>query len=98
MVCLKNTRNAKSERKNRWGIVGTGRMAHTFARALAMTENAEITAVCSRTLKKAQKFAKEVNETVAAFGDDKALGMRSAGSPAEKYCRDREVNYELLNH
>ena len=30
------------------------------------------------------KFAKEVNETVAAFGDDKAVGMRSAGSPAEK--------------
>ncbi|MGX8774341.1 MAG: M20/M25/M40 family metallo-hydrolase [Bacillota bacterium] len=28
-------------------------------------------------------FAKEVNETVAAFGDDEAVGMRSAGSPAE---------------
>ena len=65
MVCLKNTRNAKSERKTRWGIVGTGRMAHTFARALAMTENAEITAVCSRTLKKAQKFAKEVKAAAA---------------------------------
>ena len=29
-------------------------------------------------------FAKEVNQTVASFGDDKAVGMRSAGSPAEK--------------
>lgn len=28
-------------------------------------------------------FAKEVNEKLAAFGDDPALGMRSAGSPAE---------------
>jgi len=28
-------------------------------------------------------FAKEVNEKVASFGDDKAVGMRSAGSPAE---------------
>ncbi len=30
------------------------------------------------------EFAKEVNEKVASFGDDEALGMRSAGSPAEK--------------
>lgn len=29
-------------------------------------------------------FAKEVNKTVASFGDDEAVGMRSAGSPAEK--------------
>ena len=28
-------------------------------------------------------FAKEVNQKVASFGDDKAVGMRSAGSPAE---------------
>ena len=28
-------------------------------------------------------FAKEVNEKVASFGDDEAVGMRSAGSPAE---------------
>ena len=28
-------------------------------------------------------FAKKVNETVASFGDDEAVGMRSAGSPAE---------------
>ncbi|MBR0455482.1 MAG: M20/M25/M40 family metallo-hydrolase [Firmicutes bacterium] len=29
-------------------------------------------------------FVKEVNKTVASFGDDEAVGMRSAGSPAEK--------------
>ena len=29
-------------------------------------------------------FAKEVNAKVASFGDDEAVGMRSAGSPAEK--------------
>ena len=59
MMCLKNTKNNKSQKKYRWGIVGTGRMAHTFCRALSLVENAEISAVCSRTLKKAQKFAKE---------------------------------------
>lgn len=30
------------------------------------------------------EFVKEVNQKVASFGDDKAVGMRSAGSPAEK--------------
>ncbi len=65
MMCLRNTKNGKNGKKYRWGIVGTGRMAHTFARALALTENAEITAVCSRTLKKAQKFAKEVKAAAA---------------------------------
>ncbi len=29
------------------------------------------------------EFTKEVNETIAGFGDDEATGMRSAGSPAE---------------
>ena len=58
MMCLKN-KNNKNVPKYRWGIVGTGRMAHTFCRALALTDNAQISAVCSRSLKKAQKFAKE---------------------------------------
>ena len=30
------------------------------------------------------EFVKEVNQKVASFGDDEAVGMRSAGSPAEK--------------
>ena len=58
MMCLRNTKNGKNGKKYRWGIVGTGRMAHTFARALALTENAEITAVCSRTLKKSAEVRK----------------------------------------
>ncbi len=29
------------------------------------------------------EFAKEVNQKIASFGDDAAVGMRSAGSPAE---------------
>ena len=57
MMCLKNTKNSKNIKKYRWGIVGTGRMANTFCRALSQAENAEITAVYSRTLKNAQKFA-----------------------------------------
>lgn len=34
------------------------------------------------------EFAKEVAQTISEFGDDPALGMRSAGSPAEKQAAD----------
>ena len=54
MMCLKSS---KRTTRYRWGIVGTGRMAHTFCKALSKVDGAEISAVYSRTLKKAQKFA-----------------------------------------
>ena len=57
LISTKSTKNGKCDKKYRWGIVGTGRMANTFCKVLAQAENAEITAVCSRTLKNAQKFA-----------------------------------------
>ncbi len=47
----------KNAKKYRWGIVGTGRMCSRFCQALALVENAEISAVCSRSLGKAQSFA-----------------------------------------
>ena len=46
-------------KKIRWGIVGTGRIAHHFASGLAAIENTEITAVSSRTKASAEKFAEE---------------------------------------
>jgi len=53
--------------KIRWGIIGTGKIAHTFAEALAGTEDAELLAVASRTQEKAQAFADK-------FGFAKAYG------------------------
>ena len=53
--------------KIRWGIIGTGKIAHTFAEALAGTEDAELFAVASRTKNKAESFAQE-------FGFGKAYG------------------------
>ncbi len=50
----------KNAKKYRWGIVGTGKMCHKFCKALALVENAEISAVCSRSLEKAKKFADEL--------------------------------------
>ena len=46
-------------KKYKWGIIGTGKIAHTFATALKHCENAELCAVASRTEEKAKKFAEE---------------------------------------
>lgn len=41
----------------RWGILGCGHIAHSFAHSMQFVENAEISAVASRTPGKAAKFA-----------------------------------------
>jgi predicted dehydrogenase len=43
----------------RWGIIATGRIARTFARDLAIVEDADLVAVASRRLESAQEFAAE---------------------------------------
>lgn len=43
----------------KWGIIGTGRIAHTFADALSECSGAELYAVASRTEEKARIFAEE---------------------------------------
>ena len=54
-------------KKYRWGGIGTGRIAHTFAEALRGCEDAELCAVASRTVEKARAFAEE-------FGFERAYG------------------------
>ncbi len=49
--------------KIRWGILGTGNIAHQFARGLAAAEEAELVAVGSRTAEAAAKFADEFGVT-----------------------------------
>ncbi|HKO53967.1 MAG TPA: Gfo/Idh/MocA family oxidoreductase [Polyangiaceae bacterium] len=46
-------------RKLRWGIISTGKIAHTFARALAQSQSGELVAVASRTPEAANSFAAE---------------------------------------
>ncbi len=45
--------------KIRWGILGLGGIAHKFANDLNLVENAEITAVASRNVDKAQEFGEQ---------------------------------------
>ena len=46
-------------KKINWGILGTGRIAKAFAEGLKSTSNGKLTAVASRTIKKAESFAKD---------------------------------------
>lgn len=55
----------------RWGIIGTGGIARTFARDIALLEGHEIAAVGSRTLSKSQAFTAEFPAT--AYGSYEEL-------------------------
>lgn len=52
----------------RWGILGIGRIAEKFAQDLNLVENAELVAVASKTLSRAQEFAAKYNAK-HAFGN-----------------------------
>jgi len=43
----------------RWGIMGTGRIAHTFARGIAGSQTGRLIAVASRRAESAQEFGEE---------------------------------------
>ena len=56
----------------RWGILGPGRIATTFARDLRLVPNAELAAVGSRSLPRAAAFARELG-FAAAYGSYEEL-------------------------
>ena len=51
----------------RWGILGPGKIAGSFARDLALVEGGRLTAVASRNPERAAAFARE-------FGAEKSYG------------------------
>ncbi|HKK73872.1 MAG TPA: Gfo/Idh/MocA family oxidoreductase [Saprospiraceae bacterium] len=55
------------ENKINWGIIGPGRIAHKFAKDLAKLPDAKLFAVASRSLDRAQEFARQY-EAPHAFG------------------------------
>lgn len=65
--------------KIRWGIVGTGAIAHKFAQGLAVLDDAELVAVASRK-----------QNTADAFADQFAIPRRHAGTAC--LANDSEVD------
>jgi len=66
------------ERSIRWGILGTGRIAHDFAAGLRDAPGAVLAAVGSRTREGAQAFAAEFNAgaaPIAAYGSYGELAL-----------------------
>jgi len=59
-------------RKLRWGIISTGKIARTFARALAQSETGELVSVASRTPDGVSAFAAEFS-VARAHGSYEAL-------------------------
>ncbi len=58
------------DRPVRWGILATGKIAHSFAENLALLPDASVAAVASRRLPAAQKFAEEYRATAYGSYDE----------------------------
>ena len=70
----------------RWGIIGTGGIAHTFASDLRLTDGAVVAAVGSRTMASAQNFAEEFEVTrrhgsYQALVEDPSVDVVYVGTP-----------------
>lgn len=79
----------------RWGILGTGGIAHAFARALAVLPDAELIAVGSRTRDTAEVFAAEFNvphahASYAALATDPDVDVVYIATP-HKFHKDNGI-------
>jgi len=74
-------------KKIRWGIVGTGGIAHAFAKGLSVLPDAKITAVASRSKESAEKFGTEFN-----------VPNRHIGVESIAYDKDVDVVYIATPH
>ncbi len=61
---------ALQSRPLRWGIIGTGRIAHAFAKALLTVEDAQIAGIASRSRKHAEDFAAQLQESGACRNEE----------------------------
>ncbi len=70
----------------RWGLVGTGKICRSFCKALSLLKNAEVSAVCSRSMEKAKGFAEEFNipaayDSVEDMAGDENVDIVYIGTP-----------------
>ncbi len=91
--------------KLKWGIIGAGRIAGTFAKGLAESESGELLAVGSRSLEKSEKFGDEFGarhrygsyeEVLADKGVDAVYIATLHPSHAELAIRAAEAGKHIL--
>lgn len=77
----------------RWGILGTGTIAHQFAQGLQQADGAVLQAVASRTRERAEEFAKRYSATTAyadytALVNDANVDVVYIATPNERHRED----------
>ena len=77
----------------RWGILGTGKIAHKFAEALAVVPDAELAAVGSRAQGTADAFGDEFavprrHASYASLAEDPEVDAIYVSTPHPMHCRD----------
>lgn len=86
--------------KIRWGIIGPGHIAHSFAKDLQLVNDGILTAVASRDEDRAQKFAAEYGAE-HSFGSYEALFASDVVDVlyiATPHTSHGELTVEALNH
>ncbi len=86
--------------KIRWGIVGPGHIAHSFAKDLKLVNDGELTAVASRSLDRANEFADEYGAE-HRFGsyeeifESDVVDVLYIATPHTSHC---DLTIKALNH
>ena len=86
--------------KTRWGIVGPGHIAHSFAKDLQLVEDGKLTAVASRSLDRANEFADEY-DAEHRFGsyqelfESDVVDVLYIATPHTSHC---DLTIDALNH
>ena len=80
-------------KKIRWGILGTGSIAHKFAKGLSVLQDAQLTAVGSRSQQKAEAFGDEYDvldrhASYAALVDDAKVDVIYIATPHSLHCEN----------
>lgn len=86
--------------KIRWGIVGPGHIAHSFAKDLKLVEDGKLTAVASRSLDRANEFADEYGAehrygSYQELFESDVVDVLYIATPHTSHCT---LTVEALNH
>lgn len=87
-------------KKIRWGIIGPGHIAHSFAKDLKLVEDGKLTAVASRSLERAREFA-DAYSAEHSFGsyqelfESDVVDVLYIATPHTSHCK---LTVEALDH